>query len=600
MNVGFTHGRGAGVRFTHLLLAVTLCLPLAEGKAAGDHDLRVVIDISGSMKQTDPGNLRIPALQLLTELLPSGMEAGVWTFGQWVNMLVAHGEVTPLWKDRARAEARKINSVALFTDIGQALQRATRDWDSGAAGQRRSLILLTDGKVDVDKSPQINARARSQVLDERLPALIEAGVSLYPVGLSDDVDHELLEVLARETGGLYQIAHTAEDLQRIFLRILEQSTQANTLPIVDGGFQVDAAIEEINIVVFRNDGGGRIALRDPAGTEMRQDARPGSVRWFEEGHYAAITVPDPAGGRWQILTDPHPDNRVFIVSRLQLVPDPVPVSLFAGEEIALRTRLMDGEAPIEDAGFLQLLNTQAVIEHEQESPTVWPLEAGTEPGSYRGSGRFTTQPGPSSVSFVAEGPTFHRSVRRIVTLRPDPLSARWEGPSWVGKAGYLALRSSAAGLASDELTISVQWNGPGVTRRSAQTRLPTGESRTLPFVLDQAGVHQAQVAVTAIADDGRSILIHLPSITVQAQAEPPRSPQPEPPAAAASAPPPQPAPLIPHSLDTRGWLVFGAGNLLLALAALYHALRTRRRDSAAMEQRLAKLDAEATTAPTSS
>ena len=30
-------------------------------------DIRVLIDVSGSMKQTDPNNLRIPALQVLTQ-----------------------------------------------------------------------------------------------------------------------------------------------------------------------------------------------------------------------------------------------------------------------------------------------------------------------------------------------------------------------------------------------------------------------------------------------------------------------------------------------------------------------------------------------------
>ncbi|RLA17269.1 MAG: hypothetical protein DRQ56_09430, partial [Gammaproteobacteria bacterium] len=33
-------------------------------------DVRVLIDVSGSMKQNDPRNLRIPALKLLVNLLP--------------------------------------------------------------------------------------------------------------------------------------------------------------------------------------------------------------------------------------------------------------------------------------------------------------------------------------------------------------------------------------------------------------------------------------------------------------------------------------------------------------------------------------------------
>ena len=45
------------------LLAAALLSAPSVGQAADTHDLRVVIDISGSMKQTDPLNLRGPALR---------------------------------------------------------------------------------------------------------------------------------------------------------------------------------------------------------------------------------------------------------------------------------------------------------------------------------------------------------------------------------------------------------------------------------------------------------------------------------------------------------------------------------------------------------
>ena len=54
----------------------------------GNADVRIVVDISGSMKETDPQNLRRPAVRLLARTLPEGASAGLWTFGQYVNMLV--------------------------------------------------------------------------------------------------------------------------------------------------------------------------------------------------------------------------------------------------------------------------------------------------------------------------------------------------------------------------------------------------------------------------------------------------------------------------------------------------------------------------------
>jgi len=43
-------------------------------------DVRVVIDISGSMKKNDPNYLRRSALELLIQLFSQGSKAVVWTF----------------------------------------------------------------------------------------------------------------------------------------------------------------------------------------------------------------------------------------------------------------------------------------------------------------------------------------------------------------------------------------------------------------------------------------------------------------------------------------------------------------------------------------
>src|SRR5690606_18550114 len=91
-------------------------------------DVRVIIDISGSMKKTDPSNLRKPAVDVIVRLLPDGSKAGLWTFGQSVNMLVPHRVVDAPWRADGAQKANSISSVALFTNIGGALEAATQDY----------------------------------------------------------------------------------------------------------------------------------------------------------------------------------------------------------------------------------------------------------------------------------------------------------------------------------------------------------------------------------------------------------------------------------------------------------------------------------------
>ena len=86
-----------------------------EGKSQ-PYDVRIIVDISGSMKNTDPSNLRIPALNLLLELMPEGAQAGIWTFGRYVNNLLPVAPVNDQWRQQAKQAALTINSVCLKTN----------------------------------------------------------------------------------------------------------------------------------------------------------------------------------------------------------------------------------------------------------------------------------------------------------------------------------------------------------------------------------------------------------------------------------------------------------------------------------------------------
>jgi len=65
-----------------ILFLLGLMALLSPAQATKNNDVRVLIDVSGSMKQNDPHKLRAPALRLLVGLLPEGSESGIWTFGQ--------------------------------------------------------------------------------------------------------------------------------------------------------------------------------------------------------------------------------------------------------------------------------------------------------------------------------------------------------------------------------------------------------------------------------------------------------------------------------------------------------------------------------------
>jgi len=118
-------------------------------------NVKVLIDVSGSMKKNDPKNVRSPALRLLVGLLPADSTAGVLNFGTTVIEIVKSAKADETWKDKARKSSHSIHSRDLFTNIGQALKVAAQDWkpvdDKTQLKENRSIIILTDGMVDISK-----------------------------------------------------------------------------------------------------------------------------------------------------------------------------------------------------------------------------------------------------------------------------------------------------------------------------------------------------------------------------------------------------------------------------------------------------------------
>jgi len=100
-------------------------------------DIRVLIDVSGSMKKNDPKNLRLPALRLLVGLLPSDSTAATWNFGTNTTLLVPLGKTDEKWKKTARQASKKIHSRDLFTNIGLALEAAIAGWNKQPSSKKK-------------------------------------------------------------------------------------------------------------------------------------------------------------------------------------------------------------------------------------------------------------------------------------------------------------------------------------------------------------------------------------------------------------------------------------------------------------------------------
>lgn len=347
-----------------LLILVLLCggVP-ALALAQSAPDVRVVVDVSGSMKQNDPQNLRANALGFAATLLPPGARGSIWTFGTTVSNPLPSGEVVDAWRQRAGNLAPQLTDYQQFTDIERALRQASNATPDSA---NRHLILLTDGMVDLPatgtEKTQGDSASRQRIIRELAPELASQGVVVHPIALSNNVDLPLLEQIAQTTGGLAAVANTPEELLRAFLDVLDRILPGDQVPIdAQQRFTVDDDIDEFNALLFHAPGDDSPVLIGPDGQRISRDDHPGNVQWQSSDRYDLITIPDPAPGEWQIEGDIGPDSRIGIHADTVLRGNQLPATLYRGFSTPLDVWLESDGETLSTADRPEGLNVRAEL-----------------------------------------------------------------------------------------------------------------------------------------------------------------------------------------------------------------------------------------------
>lgn len=417
-----------------ILLSLLSCFSTLNAQEAAEQpaDVRILVDISGSMKETDPANLRIPAVNLLVELLPDASQAGIWTFGRYVNMLVPPAPVDDAWRANAKDKARLINSVGLYTNLTEALERAR--WKVAAdSGYRHSLILLTDGRIDMREpgaAADTDAQQRQRLLNEVIPAYVQAGARIHTLALSDAADQKLLQQIALETGGLYLRADNADQLLKAFLKAFDRAVPAEQVPMQDNKFNIDASVREFTALIFRTAGARPTRLIAPDGQVLEAGsagAQP-QVRWYKDVNFDLITVTAPAAGEWQADADLDPDNRVQILSDLNLRVAGLPDTLFSGVPLDLAIDLTEKGQTITEPALLRLTDISLKVtapDGRSGSKLLSDPENLPADGLFRESLSRLTAAGEYQFEVIASGRTFQR--RQLLTaVLQEPLRVETE------------------------------------------------------------------------------------------------------------------------------------------------------------------------------
>lgn len=388
-------------------------------------DFVLLVDVSGSMRKTDPAYLRRDAVALLARLLPAERALSLAVFGDRMRWLVP--PASPDGRSAVLAAGPRITSTDDHTDIEQALSALLSE--RGSAPQE--ILLLTDGVVDTG-DPAGSRDSRARLLADVGRTLKAQGHRLHVVGLSAGADHELLLAMARQADGSYDRAEVAADLTRIFTDIFRQSARPNEVPLEGNDFNIDASTREFTLVVPGNAAG--LGLHAPDGRPVQ--ANSPNVKWYGGQGFQLVTVIGPAVGRWQIDGAAIDGTLVQLLSDLRLRCTDAPSLATAGSRLRLDCHLEDGGVIVDDPRLLSDLTATAQLRPAQGGSAPPPQTGRPDRnGALRQDIALPDQPGRWTLEVAWRGPTLARSQQFPLTLtaplataRPAPAPAKTAPP----------------------------------------------------------------------------------------------------------------------------------------------------------------------------
>ncbi|MBI3329621.1 MAG: VWA domain-containing protein [Nitrospinae bacterium] len=306
-------------------------------------DAVILMDDSGSMRKTDPLNLRFSALSLLIHLLRDDDAVGLIKFDTRANVAVP---LHPLAGETARRVLHKAEATfsarGTYTDIYAGLKAALQEVKQRARKRtEKAVILISDGLMDVNPTSGMRNEDALRILHTSLlPDYRDAQVKVVTLALSPAADRSLLQAIAAGTGGSFFYTPQAEELSQALFSIFDDLKSPDMVPVKGQRVTLDSSVKEATFFIATDGSTREVALIRPDGVRLdRRWAEP-TVRWFAGKDYVLFTIQRPLVGEWLVEAAGQRPTKVVVITDVRLEVAFDRESYLTGQEVRISTRLV--------------------------------------------------------------------------------------------------------------------------------------------------------------------------------------------------------------------------------------------------------------------
>ncbi len=203
----------------------------APAPAPDPVDIILVLDNSASMKTNDPERLTIRFVSEFVDKIPDGSRLGIIVFDDKINFTMPMTDSSaPDFNQSIEASLKKVDYRGQWTKSADAIERAIYELkNSGRKDIQKIILLITDGIIDSGDKTR-DAEKKSWLEGDLASDAGSHGIHIFGIAFTEAADFELIQKLARKTGGEYYRAFTPREMQGVFNKIRDRMTLPKPTP----------------------------------------------------------------------------------------------------------------------------------------------------------------------------------------------------------------------------------------------------------------------------------------------------------------------------------------------------------------------------------
>lgn len=381
-------------------------------------EIHLLVDVSGSMRQTDPENLRAKAINMFIYLIKQKALMQIQTFSTETDLMLPLQQVTAEYHKQYRNKRGLISSNGAWTDIDSAINQANTSWGLG----KRVIVLLTDGAVDLGSEFRTK-QSRNKLTESTLRLLQKAKVRVFTIGFSSKADKDLLANLAAKTNGLSEIVNTSNDLDNVLYSIFTAIIKVDGTPIDTNedstrSINIDKNINELTLIFKKTEDISKLFLINPK--QKKKAIQELSNKEVSTEHYLVVTIEKPTSGKWILMGPKQEIERAIILTDLNLISNFTSGTYFQGESVPINSYFTLQDKRLSTPLIIDQSQVTAVLQSKQNQYT--------DKLSHEGNGEFKTKlsidkpVGHYQLLLNAKNIFFSRQLQFVVDIHESPIT----------------------------------------------------------------------------------------------------------------------------------------------------------------------------------